>query len=103
MISNSYNAAYQQAINAYTNAGNATPKAPANDGAGFSGLVGEALQSVASSLHKGENITTRSLVKEADMGDVVTAVSEAEVALQSIVAIRDRAIAAYQDILKMPI
>jgi flagellar hook-basal body complex protein FliE len=34
---------------------------------------------------------------------VVTAVSNAEVTLQTVVAVRDRVVAAYLDILKMPI
>ena len=40
---------------------------------------------------------------KADLTDVVTAVSEAETALNTVVAIRDRVISAYQDIIKMPI
>jgi flagellar hook-basal body complex protein FliE len=34
---------------------------------------------------------------------VVTAVSETEVAVGAMVAVRDRVIAAYEDIMKMPI
>jgi flagellar hook-basal body complex protein FliE len=33
----------------------------------------------------------------------VTAVSQAETTLQTVVAVRDKVIAAYQDIIKMPI
>ena len=35
--------------------------------------------------------------------DVVTAVSEAETTLQTVMAVRDKVIAAYNDIIKMPI
>ena len=35
--------------------------------------------------------------------DVVSAVSKAELALQTTVAIRDRVVQAYQDIMRMPI
>ena len=35
--------------------------------------------------------------------EVVTAVSKAELALQTTVAIRDRVVQAYQDIMRMPI
>ncbi len=38
-----------------------------------------------------------------DLTQVVTAVSKAELALQTTVAIRDRVLQAYQDIIKMPI
>jgi flagellar hook-basal body complex protein FliE len=37
------------------------------------------------------------------MVDVVTAVTESETAVQALVSVRDRVIAAYEDILKMPI
>jgi flagellar hook-basal body complex protein FliE len=40
---------------------------------------------------------------KANMVDVVTAVSETEVAIDAVVAVRDKIIAAYQDIMKMPI
>ena len=37
------------------------------------------------------------------MIDVVTAVAETEVALQSMVSIRDRVISSYEEIMRMPI
>jgi flagellar hook-basal body complex protein FliE len=40
---------------------------------------------------------------KANIVDVVTAVSETEVAIDAVVAVRDRVIAAYEDIMKMPI
>ena len=38
-----------------------------------------------------------------NLTDVVTAVSKAELALQTTVAVRDRVVQAYQDIMRMPI
>jgi flagellar hook-basal body complex protein FliE len=35
--------------------------------------------------------------------DVVLAVARAELALQTAVAVRDRVVAAYQDVMRMPI
>jgi flagellar hook-basal body complex protein FliE len=40
---------------------------------------------------------------QANMVDVVTAVAESETAISTLVSVRDRVIAAYEDILKMPI
>ena len=37
------------------------------------------------------------------MIDVVTAVAESETAIQTMVAVRDKVITAYEEILKMPI
>jgi len=69
----------------------------------FIDLVGQALSGAAASGYKSESMATRALSGKADLTDVVTAVSEAETALNTVVAIRDRVINAYQEIIKMPI
>jgi flagellar hook-basal body complex protein FliE len=38
-----------------------------------------------------------------NMVDVVTAVAETETAIDAVVAVRDRVIAAYEEVMKMPI
>jgi flagellar hook-basal body complex protein FliE len=43
------------------------------------------------------------VTNKADVVDVVTAITNAELTLQTVVAVRDKVIAAYQDIMKMPI
>ena len=40
---------------------------------------------------------------KADVVDVVTAVAETEVAMETMVTVRDRVISAYQEIMRMPI
>jgi flagellar hook-basal body complex protein FliE len=40
---------------------------------------------------------------KADMVDVVTAIAESESALETLVAVRDRVIAAYEEIMRMPV
>ena len=40
---------------------------------------------------------------KANVVDVVTAVAETEVALETMVSVRDRVIAAYEEIMRMPI
>lgn len=71
--------------------------------ASFSGLVGESLRKAAASGYNSEAVATRALAGKADITDVVTAVSNAELSLNTVVAVRDRVISAYQDIIKMPI
>ena len=51
----------------------------------------------------GEETSMKGLAGAADVADVVTAVTNAEVALQTVMAVRDRVIQAYQDIIRMPI
>ena len=40
---------------------------------------------------------------KADLVDVVTAISSAETSLQTVIAVRDQVIQAYQQIMQMPI
>jgi flagellar hook-basal body complex protein FliE len=40
---------------------------------------------------------------KANMIDVVTAVAESEVAIDTLVSVRDKVISAYEEIMKMPI
>ena len=51
----------------------------------------------------GEEMAMLGVANKADLTDVVTAVSSAELTLETVVAVRDRVIAAYQDIIRMPI
>jgi flagellar hook-basal body complex protein FliE len=80
-----------------------TPTTAKPAGASFLELVGNALQGAASTGYKSETVTTQAISGKADLTDVVTAVSEAETALNAVVAVRDRVINAYQEIIKMPV
>lgn len=77
------------------------------DGAGgssaFSSLVTDALGDVVNTTKTAEVTSAKALVDEADMVDVVTAVSNAELVVQTVTTVRDKVISAYNDILKMPI
>lgn len=75
----------------------------ATRGSSFMDMVGGALESAAGMGYKSESVATKALQGKADIADVVTAVSNAETALSTVVAVRDRVINAYQDIIKMPI
>ena len=48
-------------------------------------------------------MTQASLTGQADLIDVATAVSAAEITLETVVAVRDEVVKAYQEILRMPI
>ena len=52
---------------------------------------------------KSDAQTQAMAVGKANIVDVVTAVSETEVAVDALVSVRDRVIAAYEEIMKMPI
>ena len=65
--------------------------------------LGDAIVDARSKIVRSENVSKKTLVKEASLTDMVTALSEAELTIQSVVNIRDKAIAAYQDLIKMQI
>lgn len=69
----------------------------------FYDLVTRSLGSAADTGYKSESLSTLGLNGKASITDVVNAVNEAETALNTVVAIRDKVIGAYQDIIKMQI
>jgi flagellar hook-basal body complex protein FliE len=69
----------------------------------FSSLVTSAAESALQTSKTAESMSMQAVAGNAEMSDVVTAVANAEVTLQTVVSVRDRVVAAYQDIIKMPI
>jgi flagellar hook-basal body complex protein FliE len=69
----------------------------------FSELVQQLTRDAVSAGKESEAVTAKAIAGQANVTDVVTALSNAEVALQTVVAVRDRVIQAYQDIMRMPI
>ena len=79
------------------------PAADANGEGSFASVLREAIGSVAEMGRKSDAQTRAAANGKANIVDVVTAVSETEVAIDAVVAVRDKVIAAYEDIMKMPI
>jgi flagellar hook-basal body complex protein FliE len=76
----------------------------ADAGAGnFSSMLKDALGAVAEVGKKSDTQTQALAAGKANIVDVVTAVAETEVAIDTVVAVRDRVIQAYEEIMKMPI
>jgi len=69
----------------------------------FGALVSNAVNSVESSLQNAEIMSAQAATGQAELVDVVTAVAAAEVQLETVIAVRDQVIRAYQEILRMPI
>ena len=72
-------------------------------GTGFAELVKQASESDFKQSQSAETLSIKSVTKEAEIVDVVTAVASAQMTLETVMAVRDKVIAAYQDIIKMPI
>jgi flagellar hook-basal body complex protein FliE len=93
------------AIAAYANAAKSTGAgiAPREQGGGFGDLLKQSLESSFNAVKEGETQSMKALDGKADIGTVVNAVSNAELTLQTVTAVRDRVISAYQTIMQMPI
>ena len=68
----------------------------------FSNLVTGYLNQAAQLGQTSEQLAIQGIQGQANLTDVVTAVSEAEVTLQTVVAVRDKVVEAYREILRMP-
>jgi flagellar hook-basal body complex protein FliE len=75
---------------------------PGTEG-GFGAVLERAAQGALATGHAADNASSQALLGQGSVTDLVMAVSRAEVALQTTVAVRDRVIAAYQDVMRMPI
>lgn len=69
----------------------------------FPELLGTAIDKAVKAGYVGESQSALALAKKAQMHEVVTAVANAELALQTVVAVRDKVINAYNEIMRMPI
>ncbi|ALK08799.1 flagellar hook-basal body complex protein FliE [Blastochloris viridis] len=106
LVANAYAAAARAA-----NSGDYTP-APLRDtkagfddssSAGFSAMLENTLANTIAAGRASDHKAQALIAGKADIVDVVTAVAETEVAIESMVSIRDKVIQAYQEIMQMPI
>ena len=73
-------------------------------GAGnFGAMLKDALGSVAEAGRNSDQQAKAMASGNANIVDVVTAVAETEVAIEALVSVRDKVIAAYEEIMRMPI
>ncbi|MCG8561327.1 MAG: flagellar hook-basal body complex protein FliE [Hyphomicrobiales bacterium] len=99
------------AANAYLSAANLLDKSAQQkastgalgDAGGFSELVKSALESTNETGKATEASVADLASGKANVVDLVTAVAETELAVQTLVTVRDRVISAYQEIMNMPI
>jgi flagellar hook-basal body complex protein FliE len=69
-------------------------------GGGFGDILGNMLGDTVDSLKQSDKVSLAAVQGKASINDVVTAVNSAEFALQTVVTIRDRVIAAYQELMR---
>lgn len=69
----------------------------------FASLVQGAIKEAIKIGQRSEQASIAAVRDRADLNEVVTAVAEAEVTLQTVVAVRDKVLEAYKEIIRMPI
>ena len=79
------------------------PGLAGNSETSFASVLKEAMTAVSETGRKSDTQARAMANGKANMVDVVTAVAETEVAIDAVVAVRDKVIAAYEEIMKMPI
>ena len=77
--------------------------ATAGQAGSFGALLRDQLTDVVETGKIAERQSLKAATGKADLVDVVAAVNNAEMALQTVVAVRDRMVQAYQEIMRMPI
>jgi flagellar hook-basal body complex protein FliE len=79
---------------------NATSDTSSTD---FAGMVGDAAKSALQTMRQSEQVTAQGVAGKADVQQVVQALSNAEVTMQAVVAVRDKVLGAYNDIMHMSV
>ncbi len=99
-------AAYQAMSKIGVNAGATPGITPADlptQGPNFGDFLSDAVKDSSETLKKGEQMAAKQVAGQANVVDVVNAVNAAEITLDTVVAVRDKVVQAYQAIMNMPI
>lgn len=80
-----------------------TPAAGSAAAPNFGDFLSGAIKDAVGTMKTGEQMATKQVTGQADVVNVVNAVNAAELTLDTVVAVRDKVIAAYQSIMQMPI
>lgn len=102
------------AAKAYATIANQTMQVGAGQGAGqgaagtaspqgFANMVSDAINDVTTQAKSADQVSAAAVAGQADLVNVVTAISETELAMETMVGLRDRVIGAYEQIMRMPI
>ena len=105
MVSNINNAlnAYQAALNRMTAQSSPQQTQTQQMDDSFGKVLKNVVEEAVETQKKAEETTIQGIKGQADIQDVVLAISNAEQALESVVAVRDTAIKAYNSIMQMNI
>ena len=77
--------------------------AEASGTGGFADVLKSTMTNVVQASRHAESQIAAQVAGKAELVDVVTAISAAETSLETVMAVRDQVISAYQEIMRMPI
>ncbi|PVB59956.1 flagellar hook-basal body complex protein FliE [Labrenzia sp. 011] len=97
------NNAYQMAARLQQQMPGVEDAAPKAETADFGKMVSQAVETIVDKGQQADDKAVGMIEGKADVVDVVTAIAETEIALETMVAVRDRVISAYEEIMRMPI
>ena len=92
-----------QAISAYQQTAGVTGGGGGSAGDSFGSMLEHTLSGAVATGQDADASATNAVVNGGDVTHVVAAVSQAQLALQEVVAVRDKVVQAYQDVMKMTI
>jgi flagellar hook-basal body complex protein FliE len=97
--------AYAQAAGRAMEGGAPASGAPgaAHNGPNFADLIKDSVDDAVKTSKASETTSLNAINGKADVVDLVTSINDAEMTLQTVVAVRDRVVQAYQEIMRMPI
>jgi flagellar hook-basal body complex protein FliE len=72
-------------------------------GPDFASMIGNAAHSAMQTMHQSEQVTAAGVAGKADTQAVVQALTNAELTMQTVVAVRDKILTAYNDVMHMNI
>ena len=72
-------------------------------GPSFGSMVQDMLGNAAESARTAEKVSINAVTGKTDVVDLVTAINNAEMTLQTVVAVRDKVVQAYQEVVRMSI
>jgi flagellar hook-basal body complex protein FliE len=90
------------AANAYARVQSGGSDASSDQG-GFGSAIASAVQGVLDAGHNADAQSMQAIAGKGNLTELATAVSRAQLAMQTALAVRDRVVQAYQDVSKMAI
>jgi len=78
-------------------------KTPGQNGPSFGDILKNSIQSTVETQRNSERVSAAAVAGKADITDVLQAVTEAEMSLSTVLAVRDRVIRAYEEVMRTPI